>query len=319
MSRIRVPLILAALCLAAVALAACGGGSEDPQQVLESASFEGIESAAFDGALEIESKGSQGGNLDVSLSGRAQGGEGLEVTAKVDGSARGKPVDLEAGLTLFSDRAFVNYRGVEYKVDPNNYGIAKPLFFPALAEKSGAEIRECRRAASGIEVGGLLENLSNDGSVEVNGAKTTEISGELDVAAAVEAFVGFVEDPACSTQFEALSPFALYKIRLLGEELTDSTQKSTVHVYVGDDGIIRKFSAELGGVQGAGQAPITVNLELVLSEVNEKQKIEAPAHAKPIFTLLGKLGVSPFEFLNWVDGGEGVRVLGESVIADALP
>lgn len=319
MSRIRVPLILAALCIAAVALTACGGGSKDPQQVLESASFEGIESAAFDGALEIESKGSQGGHLDVSFSGRAQAEEGVEVTAKVGGSARGKPVDLEGGLTLFSDRAFVNYRGVEYEVDPNNYGIAKPLFFPALAEKSGAEIRECRRAASGIEVGGLLENLSNDGSVEVDGAKTTEISGELDVAAAVEAFVGFAEEPACSTQFEALSPFALYKVHLLGEELVASAEKSTVHVYVGDDGIIRKFSAELRGVPGAGQAPVTVNIELTLSEVNEEQKINAPAHAKPIFTLLGKLGVSPFEFLSWSRGGEGVRKLGESVAADAFP
>ena len=136
-----------------------------------------------------------------------------------DGTARGKPVDFEGGLTLFSNRGFVNYRGTEYEIDPSNYGIAKPLFFPALAEKGGAEIRECRRAASGIEVGDLLDNLSDDGSVEVAGTETTKISGELDVAAAVEAFVDFVEDPACSAQFEALSPFALYKVRLLGEEL----------------------------------------------------------------------------------------------------
>ncbi|HEV7483280.1 MAG TPA: hypothetical protein VGO13_09295 [Solirubrobacterales bacterium] len=319
MHRIRVSLILTALCLAAVALAACGGGSKDPQQVLESATFEGIESAAFDGTLEIESKGSQGGHLDVRLSGRAQAEEGVEVTAKVDGSARGKPVDLEGGLTLFANRGFVNYRGTEYEVDPNNYGIAKPLFFPALAEKGGAEIRECRRAAAGIEVGDLLDNLSDEGSVEVADTETTGISGELDVAAAVEAFIGFVEDPACSTQFEALSPFALYQVRLLGEELTASAEKSTVHVYVGDDGIVRKFSAEFRGVPGAGRAPVTVDIELTLSEINEEQKIAVPAHAKPIFTLLGKLGVSPFEFLSWVDGGEGVRKLGESVAADAFP
>src|SRR4051794_3821414 len=173
MLRNRVLLVFTALCLSAMALAACGGsGGKDPQQTPGSASFEGIESAAFEGALEIESKGSQGGHLDVSFSGRAQAEEGVEVTAKVDGSARGKPVDLEGGLTLFSDRAFVNYRGVEYEVDPNNYSIAKPLFFPALAEKSGAEIRECRQAASEIEVGDLLKNLSNDGSVEVNGTET---------------------------------------------------------------------------------------------------------------------------------------------------
>jgi hypothetical protein len=319
MPRIRALLILTALCLSAVALAACGSsGSKDPQQVLESASFEGVESAAFDAALKIESKGGQGGNVDVDLSGQAQA-EGVEVTAKVDGIAQGKPVDLEGGLTLFANRGFVNYRGTEYEIDPNNYGIAKPLFFPALAEKGGAEIRECRQAASAIEVGDLLENLSNDGSVEVAGTETTKISGELDVPATVEAMVSLVEDPACSTQFEALSPFALYKVRLLGDELATSAEKSTVQVYVGDDDIIRKFSAEFSGDPGAGREPITVNIELALSEINMDQKIQVPSNAKPIFTLLGKLGVSPFEFINWSRGGEGVRSLGEKVAADAFP
>src|ERR1700710_980624 len=145
MHRVRVLLVFTALCLSAMALAACGGSSsKDPQQTLESASFEGVESAAFDGALKMESRGGQGGDVDFSLSGRAQA-KGVEVTAKVEGTAQGKPVDLEGGLTLFGNRGFVNYRGTEYEVDPNNYGIAKPLFAPALAEKSGAEIRECRR------------------------------------------------------------------------------------------------------------------------------------------------------------------------------
>jgi hypothetical protein len=318
MPRIRVLLIFTVLCLAAVALAACGGGSDkDPQQVLESASFEGVESAAFNAGLEIESKGSRGGNVDISLSGRAQRAEGVEVTAKVEGTAQGKPVEFEGGLTLFDKRGFVNYRGTEYEIDPNNYSIAKPLFFPALAEKSGAEIRECGQAvASEIQVGGLLDNLSNDGSVEVAGTETTKISGEIDVPSAIEAFVNVVEDPACSTQFEALSPFALYKVRLLGDELAGSAEGSAVQVYVGDDGIVHKLSAEFSADPGGGRAPVTVHLELALSEINVDQKIQAPANAKPIFALLGKLGVSPFEFISWSRGGEGVRKLGEGVAAD---
>jgi hypothetical protein len=316
MSRIRVVLILAVLCLPAMAVAACGGSSEDPLQTLESASFEGVESAAFDGTLKIESKGSQGGNVDVALSGRAQP-EGIEVTGKVAGTAQGKPVDLEGGLTLFDKRGFVNYRGTEYEIDRNNYGIAKPLFAPALAEGS-AEIRECRKAAAAeVQVGDLLGNLHEDGNAEVAGTETTKISGELDVPAAVEAMVSLVEDPACSIQFEALSPFALYKVRLLADELAGSAEKGTVQVYVGDDDVIRKLSAEFSGDPGAGREPVTVQLELILSGVNEEQEIEVPADAKSIFTLLARLGVSPLEFLGWSRGGEGVRKLGEQVAADA--
>jgi hypothetical protein len=318
MLRIRVPLILTALCLSVTALTACGGSSKDPQQTLESATFEGIESAAFDGALKIESKGSQGGDVGVSLSGRAQV-EGVEVTAKVDGTARGKPVDLEGGLTLLGKRGFVNYRGTEYEIDPSNYGIAKPLFAPALAEAGGAEIRECREAAAEIQIGDLLGNLREDGGAEVAGTETTEISGELDVPAAVEAMVSLVEDPACSTQFEALSPFALYKVRLLADELASSAEKGTVQVYVDDDDLIRKLSVEFSGDPGAGRGPVTVHLELALSGVDEEQKIEVPPNAKPIFALLARLGVSPLEFLGWSRGGEGVRKLGEQVAADAFP
>jgi hypothetical protein len=315
MSWIRVVLILTVVCLSAVALAACGGSSKDPQQTLESATFEGVESAAFDGALKIESKGSQGGNVDVNLSGRAQP-EGIEVTAKVKGTAQGMPVDLEGGLTLFDNRGFVNYRGTDYEIDPSNYGIAKPLFAPALAE-GGAEIRACRQAAAAaIQVGDLLDNLRDDGSAEVAGTETTKISGELDVPATLEAMVNLVEDPACSTQFEALSPFALYKVRLLADELAGSAEKGTVQVYVDDDNVIRKLSAEFSGDPGAGREPVTVDLELALSGVNEEQKIEVPANAKPILTLLAKLGVSPLEFISWSRGGEGVRKLGEQVVAD---
>ena len=318
MRRFRPLLIATALCLIATALAACGSSTEDPQQILESASFEGVESADFDASLKIESKGEQGGNVDVSLSGRAQA-EGIDMSATVTGTARGKAIDFEGGLTLLADHGFVNYEGTEYEIDPNNYSIAKPLFFPALAEKGGAEIRACKQAASGIQAGDLVDNLTNDGSAEVAGTETTKISGELDVPAAVEAIVNLVEDPACNAQFEALSPVGLYKVRLLGEELSTSAEKAAVQIYVGDDNIVRKLSAEFSGDPGGGREPISVHLELSLSEINADRKIEVPAQAKSIFTLLGKLGVSPLEFLGWSRGGEGVRSLGEKVTADVFP
>ena len=318
MSRFHVLLVLIALCMSTAIVAACGSGSEDPQQVLDSATFEGVESGDFDLSLQIDSKGRQGGSLDLSVSGRAQA-EGVEATAKVTGTVQGKPVDFEGGLTLLAKRGFVNYQGTEYEIEPGNYSFAKPLFFPALSEKGGAELTACRRAAAGIERGDLVDNLTSAGSAEVAGVETTKLSGELDVPAAVEALIGLAEDPGCGVQFEALSPFPRYKVRRLGDELSESAEKAQVDVYVGDDDIVRKVSGEFTGNPGAGRAPVTVDFELTLSDVNGNQKIEIPSGAKPITVLFGQLGVNPIEFLNWSRGGEGVRSLGEKVAADAFP
>ena len=313
----HVLLVVIALCLSIPILAGCGGG-EDPEQVLDSATFEGVESADFDLSLQIESAGEQGGNLDVSLAGRAQA-DSVQATAKVSGTAQGKPVDFEGGLTLLAKRGFVDYRGTEYEIDPGNYSFAKPLFFPALSEKGGAELVACRRAASGIERGGLVDNLASEGSAEVAGVETTKLGGELDVPAAVEALIGLAEDPGCGVQFEALSPFPKYKVRLLGDELSGSAEKARVEIYVGDDDIVRKVSGEFTGEPGGGREPAKVDFEFTLSDVNASQKIEIPSGAKPVTVLFGKLGIDPFEFLSWSRGGEGVRSLGEKVAADAFP
>jgi hypothetical protein len=318
--RFGTPLILIALCLATLGLAACGGGgSEDPRQIVESASFEGIESADFEGSLKIDSKGSEGGELEVGLSGRVRAAEGIDIAATVKGTAQGKAVDFEGGLTLFDDHGFVSYQGTEYEIDPSNYSFAKPLFFPILAEEGGAEARACKRAASEIQAGQLVGGLRDAGTADVDGTSTTKVSGELDVPAAVDAMLGLTEDLGCSVQVEALSPLPRYRIRRLGDELAASAGKAKFEIYVGDDDIVRKVSAEFTADPKGGRQPIAVDLELVLSEVNADRKIEVPAGAKPVSVLFGKLGVSPLEFLNWSRGGEGVRSLGEKVAADAFP
>ena len=75
MSRFRTFVLLAALAALATAFAACGSSdssSEDPQQVIDNATLEGVESGSLDLSLAIESEGKEGGNVDVSLSGPFQ-------------------------------------------------------------------------------------------------------------------------------------------------------------------------------------------------------------------------------------------------------
>src|SRR4051812_42887379 len=109
MARLPVLPTLLALCLSALFLAACGSSSEDPQQVLERAGFEGLESADFNASASIESAGGEDGDLKIDVSGRALS-EGVDIDATVAGTALGKPVDFEGGLTLLADHGFVNYR-----------------------------------------------------------------------------------------------------------------------------------------------------------------------------------------------------------------
>lgn len=317
-SRIRVVLGLLALGLVAAFLAACGGGDEDPQQVLESASLEGVESADFEASVKIASKGAQGGSLDLEVSGRART-EGLEATAKIAGDARGKSVNFEGGLTLLADHGYVNYQGTEYEIDPGNYSFARSLFLPAFPEKGGDEFGPCRQAAAANEVDALVHNLRDEGSVEVDGVETTKLSGELDVPAVAEAMVSLAGDPACRLQFEALSPFPMYKVARVGDELSAVAANAPVDVYIAEDHTPRRISTEFTANPKDGSGPVTVKLELTLSDLNGNKKIVIPLGAKPIGVLFGKLGINPFEFITWSSGGEGVRVLGEKVSADAFP
>ena len=72
MTRLRNFLLFAALAGLVTVFAACGGGGgsdENPQTVLEDATFEGIESADLDLSLGVDVSGDEGGHVDVSLSG----------------------------------------------------------------------------------------------------------------------------------------------------------------------------------------------------------------------------------------------------------
>ena len=148
------------------ALAACGGSdssSEDPQKVIDNATLEGVESGNLDLSLHVKSEGKEGGNVDVSLSGPFQSGgknlPQLAMTASAKGSAKGEDIDFEGGLTLLSDRAYVNYKGTEYEVDPTTFGFVKSGFEQAQqqggSEANPADVTACQEAATGLKVGRL--------------------------------------------------------------------------------------------------------------------------------------------------------------------
>jgi hypothetical protein len=331
LSRIRIVALLATLAILATAFAACGGGgssSEDPQKVIDSATLAGVTSGTLDVKIGIKSQGPEGGDLKVSLSGPFQSGgkESLPefaLNAKANGSIQGEAVDFEGGLTLLSDRAFVNFKGTEYEVDPTTFGFVKSGFEQAQqqgGEEAGAgNVTACQEAATGLEVGDFVDNLSNEGSAEVEGTDTTKVSGDLNAGGAVDAIIKLTENPACSAQLEAAGPLPLGELESAKGELTKAIKKAHVDVYVGSDNIIRKIAAELTvEPKGASNEKVELEFELSLGAVNEEQEIKAPANAQPLEGLFQELGVNPLELLEGAQSGAGLGGLLEG-LTESIP
>lgn len=336
LNRLRVFILLAALVALAITIAACGdsesGSGADPQEIVDSATFKGIESGQLDMSLGIDASGKEGGHVDVSLAGPFQNGDEakeseLDLTAKMNGSMGGEQVDFEGGLTLIPGSAYVNYQGTEYEVDPTTYSFAESALKEAEEEKSGDEsagTTACREAARDLEVGNFIDNLTNDGSADVGGTSTTKVSGELDVAGAFDALDELSEGP-CKSVLGSAGPLPS------GGELEDAQgevekvlKSAHVELYVGDDDIVRRLSVQLtiepeesGEVQS-----VELDLDISLSGVNEDQQITTPTGAKELSQLFIKLGINPLELLGAAQGGDVgglLESLGGALLQGAAP
>lgn len=319
MSRKRTLALLMVFAVLAALLSACGGGgggsSEDPQQVIENATFEGVESGTVDLALNVKSTGEHGGNVKVDLTGPFQstGKESLPELAlavKANGEVDGEDVDFEGGLTVLADRAYVGFKGKEYEVDPTTFSFVKSGFEEAEQEgekeSKGGEATACQKAATSLKLEEFVDHLENEGGEEVDGVKTTKLSGDLDPKGAVDAVIGLMETPACSSELQAAGPIPLDELKKQEGELTDAIKEAHVQVFVGeDDHIVRKVAADLTvEPKGSGEKS-EVEFDFTLGGVNEKQTIKAPANAEPLESLFGELGINPLELLGTMEGGGG--------------
>jgi hypothetical protein len=329
MSRLRFLAALAILAALSAALVACGGGGSDKsgesaESVLEEATLQGIESGNVDLALDLNAPGSEGGKVNVHLSGPFQGeGQGslpqLAMTAKANGDYNGKKIDFDGGLTLLPNTAYVLYEGTQYEVDPTTFSFVEQTLKQAQreggAETGSAGVAACQEELGLLHVSEFLENGKNEGSADVGGAATTKISGDLDVSGAIDSVLEVIESQACRTQLAAAGPLpSKSEIEKDKGKVADALKSAHISVYVGGDDIVREIDAQAtveppGG--GSGPKSVAVELTLKLTGVNEEQKISAPENAKPLSRLFVKLGINPIELLGLLQGEEGGESLGE--------
>ena len=323
MNRLRIFVLFAALLALATAFTACGGNSDgSPEAILDDATFQGAQSGNIDLSLAVDAKGPEGGTVDVSLSGPFQGGgkgqpPRLSLTAKADGTFEGDPVDFEGGLVLLPNKAYVNYEGTDYEVDPTTFSFVKSTLEEAQKEGGpAADVTACQEAASELEVSDFAENLTDEGNADVGGTKTTKISGELDVPGALDSLVELSNEPSCESQLSAVEgPFALNDegIEEGKRQLEAATKSADVEVNVGEDDIVRRVAAQLvlePEQSGSGPERIDLDFDLTLTGVNEDQSIVAPAKSKPLNDLFLKLGINPIEILGLLEGGGAADSLG---------
>ena len=326
MTRFRNLALFAILAALATGLVSCGGGdddgSEDPQNVVESASLKGVKSGELDLSLQVKAEGKEGGDVDISLSGPfEQGAEGelpqLDMSLAVEGSAEGEELDFDGAITLLTDRAFIEYEGTSYEVDPTTFGFLRSTLEQAQQKGGKEDVTACQKAAEGIEFSQFADNLVSEGSADVDGTSTTKVSGDLNVSGAVDALIKLTENPACAAQLDAAGPLPIGELEEAKGELSKALEKAHVDLYVGDDDIVRKIAVELTIVPpDATDEKVELDLEISLSGVNEEQEFSAPSGAKPLEALFEKLGVNPLELLEAAKG-EGLGGLLESITGDS--
>lgn len=316
MTRFRILVALAATL--ALALAACGsGGSDDPQTVVDEATLQGIESADLEMSLGIDVKGSEGGHLDVGLSGPFQSEAEAELpefdlSAMAKGKIGGEKVDFDGGLTLLGDKAYVAYEKVEYEVDPSTFSFVRSLLKQRTGIEGKSGVTACQEAAAEVKLSDFVENLKDGGSADVGGTGTTKVSGDLDAGAAIGAAIELSEDPACSEQLQAGSLPSTTKLEKAQGEVARAVRSAHVDLYVGDDHIVRRISAQAAiepPKKGSGGAKsVDLDFDLMLTGVNEEQAIAAPEGSKPLSALFVKLGINPLELLGLLQRqGEGLQ------------
>ncbi len=323
MSRARTLSVFVALIALVSALAACGsgGGSDSPQSIVDEATLQGVESGKADLAVDVGIKGKKGGNVKVNLSGVFQGQEEaeypeLDLSLAVKGSFDGKKLDRDGGFTLLGNKAYVGYEGTEYEVDSTTFNFVKSMVKQQGGGKNQSSgIATCQEAAGGLELADFVDNLKDEGSAEVGGTETTKISGDLNASSAVEAASEILDDPACGKQLSDATPLpSAAELDKAKGTVKDSVKSAHAEIYVGDDHIIRRITAQATieppkGSNGSTKS-VDLNLDLTLTGVNEDQTVSAPRSARPLSELFVKLGVNPIELLGALQNGGSSQGLG---------
>jgi hypothetical protein len=281
---------------AVLGLSACGD-EPDPDQVVEEAFSQPIESA----------------NVTLSLAFQVEGGEEAEpfrvelsgpCTAQAEDSFASFDYDVAlqgggatipgVGLISTGDNAFIEVQGVAYELGQQVIARLNRAIAESGEPSAGCGALGFNVGGFGLEAGDAITDASVEDDEEVGGVDTTHVSGSIDVPSVLtelNALAQQAQGLGGGTPAPALSEAQL-------AELADRIEGATVDVFAGkDDGAVRRFVATLDVAAAEGATPElqgvtggTASLQVEFTEVGEEQEIAVPEDPQPLEDLAQQLG-----------------------------
>jgi hypothetical protein len=299
--RIRTAVAVLAIALPIpVAVAGCGGGNggsdEDPNQVLEE-TFNNptkITSGNLDLSISGSAEGEQSGDFSATISGPFQADAKdetafpqLDLTADVSVSSGGPSFSFDGSLITTEDNAFVEYQDQAYELGTDAFKQFQTAY-AASAKQNKAQGDANVFSQFGIDPKTWLTNISNEGTTDVEGTETIQIHGDADVTKIVSDLQKISEQTGTGTT-QQLTPEQI-------DQVESSIESASIDVYSGaDDHLLRKLAVSLSIAPpesaGAPVSSVNVDFSVGLSDVNEPQTITAPSNAKPLEELLSQFGL----------------------------
>jgi hypothetical protein len=204
--------------------------------------------------------------------------------ADLDFSASGQGINLEGGLVLLPENAWIEFGGETYEVGEELWSRAKE----SLNTGSGRETF----ADAGVKPLDWIKGAETGEGEELAGTETTKVTGELDI-------------PTMLADFNRLSPDSTAMPPGTLDQAKEAIGPVQFEAWIGEDDIWRRVSAQTsftvpegqrqgaGGIEG-GQ----VSLDMTLQAPNEEVSIDSPGAGRPISELLRALGVPPEALLG---------------------
>ena len=285
--------VLVAGLAAFAALPGCGGGEEadaDPRQILDDAlgGEGGVDSGVLDVELAVASSGEGEGELPIDLSAELGGpfqsngpaelpSVDFELSASVD--AGGMPLDIDGGLTLTGDGAWVGFQGADYQLDDSTFEALEATYEQSAAERDDREGGSL--AQFGIDPRDWVTDLTNEGTEDLDGDEVVHVSGSADVPK----LVSDLNDVARQTgQSTALGDGDL-------DALAGTVDAATIDVYAtSGEHALRQIDVGLALADpSGGSGELDVELSIGVADPGSEQDISAPDDARPLSELLGRI------------------------------
>ena len=296
--------LLALLATLVLALAGCGGddgggeASKDARVLLARAFEKQVDSAqlSLDLKADLEGLDQLDGPLSLSIDGpfKSNGPNeppNLDWDVKVGGLSQ----DIDAGLTMTGDNAYVDFRGQSFELGRQLFAQVKRSFAEQQKRSGGQQSLK----QFGINPAEWLDDPKVEDGEDVGGDSTRKVSGDVDVKQVVTDVLEALRSPGLRSQLESQGQ-TVPQVPEVDDEtidkIADAIKEFRFEVNVDEDDIARRVFAEADfdvpeGTDAGSLKGGKVSFSYVLEDVGIDPDIKAPSSAQPLGLLLRQFGL----------------------------